>query len=74
MAKKRPNKKMQTTQDRHTTPRVVFHCPEDLLAALDSAADENDRTRTAEIIRAIKSHLRALGKWPSPGQQEGGAE
>jgi hypothetical protein len=63
MAKKKP-KPMQTTQDRHTTPRVVFHLQEELLSLIDSEAEANDRTRTAEIVRALKAHYQAQGKWP----------
>jgi hypothetical protein len=58
------------------TPRVVFYLPEDLLAALDEEAEANDRTRTSEIIRALRSHLRAAGRWPrsSPPPAERGGE
>jgi hypothetical protein len=63
MAKKRKKNDVPAT-DRHTSPRVVFYLPEDLLLALDEEAEANDRTRTSEIIRALRSHLRAAGRWP----------
>lgn len=63
MAKKK-RKPVNATQDRHTTPRVVFHLPPELLAVVDGEAETNDRTRTAEILRALKGYYRAQGKWP----------
>jgi hypothetical protein len=58
-----------TYQDRHTSPRVVFHLPAELLAVIDRQADEADRTRTAEIIRALKNYYQAQGLWPVPSQE-----
>lgn len=63
MAKKKPGR-VNTTADRHTTPRVVFHLPSDLLSIIDGEADSNDRTRTAEIIRALKAYYMDKGLWP----------
>lgn len=57
-----------TPTDRHTTPRVVFHLPEDLLGIIDREADANDRTRTAEIVRALKSHYQGRDLWPPTDQ------
>jgi hypothetical protein len=48
----------------HKPRRVVFHLPQTLLAIIDREAEANDRTRTSEIIRALRSHLRAAGRWP----------
>jgi hypothetical protein len=70
MAKKRKKPVEATYQDRHTSPRVVFHAPEDLLAVIDQEAGENDRTRTAEILRALKAYYRDRGLWPPAGQSE----
>jgi hypothetical protein len=67
MAKKRKQDVNDTT-DRHTTPRVVFHLPEELLAVIDGQADANDRTRTAEILRALKGYYKGIGLWPPPSQ------
>ena len=67
MAKKR-KKDVNDTTDRHTTPRVVFHLPEELLAVIDGQADANDRTRTAEILRALKGYYKGMGLWPPPSQ------
>lgn len=58
-----------THKDRHTSPRVVFHLPRELLAALDQFARENGRTRTAQIIRALEDYYRGQGKWPPPGEK-----
>ncbi|MBL8795547.1 MAG: hypothetical protein JNM56_16700 [Planctomycetia bacterium] len=55
---------MNATQDRHTSPRVVFHLPQSLLDLIDSEAQANDRTRTGEILRALKSHYGNAGLWP----------
>jgi hypothetical protein len=57
-------------QDRHTMPRAVFHLPQELLNLIDSRAEENDRTRTAEIVRALKGYYQGLGLWPLPGSQD----
>ena len=65
MAKKK-KQPVNTTPDRHTTPRVVFHLPGELLQVIDGQAEANDRTRTAEIIRALKSHYTKQGLWPPP--------
>jgi hypothetical protein len=73
MAKKKGKPVQPTYQDRHTSPRVVFHLPDDLLALIDQQAAAADRTRTAEIIRAIRSYYQAQGLWPLPQQEGGGA-
>jgi hypothetical protein len=67
---KRKKKPMQATQDRHTTPRAVFHLPAQLLEVIDRQADANDRTRTAEILRALKGYYRDQGLWPPGSQSE----
>jgi hypothetical protein len=70
MTKKKPkpvNTTQERTQDRHTNPRVVFHLPQWLLDVLDDEANENDRTRTAELIRILKGHFRNIGKLPNEG-------
>jgi hypothetical protein len=54
------------TTDRHLSPRVAIYMPAELLAALDAEAEANDRTRTSEIIRAVRTHLRNAGRWPPP--------
>jgi hypothetical protein len=66
MAKKKGKPVDATYQDRHTSPRVVFHLPAELLAVVDGEAEENDRTRTAELIRALKGYYQSRGKWPPP--------
>jgi hypothetical protein len=72
MAKKR--KSVQSTyEDRHTSPRVVFYLPEELLAVIDGQAREADRTRTAEIIRALKAYYSVAGLWPPAGHGQKGA-
>jgi hypothetical protein len=68
MGKNRKKDVNATSSDRHMTPRVVFHLPEELLAVIDGQADANDRTRTAEILRAIKSYYKGMGLWPPPSQ------
>jgi hypothetical protein len=69
MAKKKKPVK-SASRDRHTTPRVVFHLAPDLLAVIDAQRTEGDRTRTAEIVRALKAYYRARGLWPPPGRAE----
>jgi len=64
MAKKRNKPVEATYQDRHTSPRVVFYLPPALLSVVDSQADAADRTRTAEIIRALKGYYAGQGLWP----------
>jgi hypothetical protein len=66
---KRKKKVEAMYQDRHTSPRVVFHLPEELLALIDRQAEANDRTRTGEILRALKSYYQAQGLWPTGGSQ-----
>lgn len=64
MAKKKtsPRKGMKATyQDRHTTPRVAFHLPQALLEVIDREAKDADRSRTAEILRALKAYYRSIG-------------
>ena len=56
-----------TYEDRHTSPRVVFHLPQELLDLIDREAGEEDRTRTAEILRALKGYYTARGLWPPAG-------
>jgi len=47
-------------------PRTAFHLPADILAALDTLAKRNRRTKTAELLIALEEHLRASGVWPDP--------
>lgn len=51
--------------------RVVLLMPVDLLAVIEAEADAQDRTRTAEIVRAIKGHYRSAGLWPPRAISEG---
>jgi hypothetical protein len=46
--------------------RVVCYLPADVFAALQELLAETDRTLTAEIRRAIKSHLVREGALPDP--------
>lgn len=73
MAKKRKKPVNATTPDRHTTPRVVFHLPEELLAVIDGEAEQHDRTRTAELVRALKGYYQARGLWPPPPAEGAGS-
>jgi hypothetical protein len=50
MARKKPKRNPPVYQH----PRVVFHCPDDLLAAIDQRADDNGRTRTSELVMALR--------------------
>jgi hypothetical protein len=70
MAKKKSKPVESTYEDRHTSPRVAFHLPEQLLAVIDREAEENDRTRTGEILRALKAYYRDRGLWPAAGQSD----
>jgi hypothetical protein len=69
MGKKK--KPVDATEEKTTSPRVVFLLPRSLLEVIDQQADAADRTRTAEIIRALKAHYRQQGLWPPP-RPEGG--
>lgn len=63
MAKKKP-KNVDATVSRTVSPRVVFLLPQPLLDLIDKQAEASDRTRTAEIIRALKSYYQSQGLWP----------
>ncbi len=60
MAKKKPTRKTPVYQH----PRVVFHCPTELLAIVDQRAEENGRTRTSELVMALRLAYQQLGLWP----------
>ena len=64
MAKKKPV--MPATHDEQVAApvRIVFLAPPDIAAIVDAEADENSRTRTAEILRLLREALKARGKWP----------
>lgn len=50
-------------------PKILaFHLPEDLLGVIRGQADANDRTLTAELIRALKGYYRSQDLWP-PAQE-----
>lgn len=42
-------------------PRVVFHCPQDILDVIDRRAEENGRTRTSELVMVLRAAYRELG-------------
>lgn len=62
MSKKKPKRPPPAYQH----PRVVFHCPADLLAVVDKRAEDNGRTRTSELVMALRLAYQQLGLWP-PG-------
>jgi hypothetical protein len=68
MAKKAPKSASETTEapqgDKHANPRVAFYPPQWLLDVIDREAEENGRTRTSEMIRALKDYYQRLGKLP----------
>jgi hypothetical protein len=66
MAKKKPSRKPPIYQH----PRVVFHCPQDVLDVVDRQAEENGRTRTSELVRALRKAYRELGLLPPRGEQD----
>jgi hypothetical protein len=45
-------------------PRVVFHCPPDLLAAIDAHADAEYRDRTKELVMVLTAAYRQMGLYP----------
>lgn len=57
-------KKPKRTPPTYQHPRVVFHCPEDILAAVDQRAEENGRTRTSELVMALRQFYRDQGLLP----------
>lgn len=65
-----PNSKRSKKVDRHVTPRVVIHIPEDLLAEIEKDAAAEDRTRTAQILRLLKQHYQEEGRWHPPESEE----
>jgi hypothetical protein len=67
MAKKKQGRKPPEYQH----PRVVFHCPAELLAVIDARAEENGRTRTSEMVMVLKDAYQRLGLWPAPGKGGG---
>jgi hypothetical protein len=58
----KPNKPARKG-DRHTSPRVAFYLPDDLLAALKELAKRNDRTLTKEVILSLRDRLTREGLW-----------
>ena len=70
MAKKKVDPVNATESDRQVSPRVVFLLPQDLLDLIDEQAEANDRTRTAEILRALKSYYTGQRLWPRQGASE----
>jgi hypothetical protein len=50
-------------------PRVVFHLPQEILAAVDARADEYGRTRTSELVMVLRQAYREMGLLPP--KQEG---
>ena len=68
MAKKKPTRNPPNYQH----PRVVFHCPADLLEVIDERAEENGRTRTSELLMALRFAYSEWGLWPPPesGEEE----
>jgi hypothetical protein len=60
MAKKKPKRNPPAYQH----PRVVFHLPQELLDIVDARAEENGRTRTSELVMALRQAYQQLGLWP----------
>jgi hypothetical protein len=69
-SRKRPDSKRSQGIDRHTRPRVAFHMPADLAAALRTLAGRTKRTLTAEILVALEEHLAKNGVWPPAAGEE----
>ena len=61
MAKKPPKRNPPIYQH----PRVVFHCPQDILDAVDRRAEENGRTRTSELVMVLRQFYRDQGLLPA---------
>jgi hypothetical protein len=68
MAKKKPRRNPPAYQH----PRVVFHIPQELLDIIDSRAEENGRTRTSELVMALRLAYEQLGLWPPQGEKSEG--
>lgn len=65
MAKKKPTMSPAASEQKTLAPvRVVFMVPADLVAVADANADDNGRTRTAELVRAIRAYYTSQGLWP----------
>jgi hypothetical protein len=52
--------------DRHLSGKMV-RIEDDVHAALQRLAADNDRPLTRELRRAVIAWLEAAGKWPPPG-------
>lgn len=63
MASRKPKK-----TDRHKTPKLQFHIPPDLKAALDRYIDATrpEPTVTAVLRLAVERFLEGEGHWPPP--------
>ncbi len=57
MSKKKPN-------DRHLAPRITLRLPSKESEILKQLAERNERTLTAEILRALRKHFTEEGLWP----------
>lgn len=63
---KKPPKPEPIKPDRHLGAPFTMRLPAGILAVIDQVAEENFRTRTAEIHLLIRKHLEAIGRWPPP--------
>lgn len=71
MAKKKPKRKPPV----YVHPRVVFHCPKGLLAAIDKRAEENGRTRTSELVMVLRQLYQDMGLYnPATEADQGEAK
>jgi hypothetical protein len=68
---KDPESKRSKGEDRHTTPRVVFHLPHELLAALETLTERTRRPRSEELRIALEEHLIREKVWTRPTPEKG---
>jgi hypothetical protein len=66
MSKKKADSKRSQGIDRHTTPRVVFHMPQDLFDAFQEymSSLEPASTDSAVMRLALQRYLESKGYWP----------
>ncbi len=59
---------MARKKDQHLAPRITLRLPTKETDLLRRLAERNDRTVTAELLRALRKHLQAEGILPRPAE------
>jgi hypothetical protein len=64
-----PRRPRRTPDLAYDKQPVVFYLPQELFDLVEREADANDRTRTAELVRALKGYYGSRGLWPPPTEK-----